>query len=68
MSGHRVSCSDVRAVAFSQDQGQRPAVLAADTGSYSDLVFGLSSLLDIEYRPRARRHARPADLADRPRR
>ncbi len=38
-------------VAFSQEQGQRPDVLVADTGSYSDLVFGLSSLLDIEYRP-----------------
>jgi TnpA family transposase len=45
-------------VAFSQDQGQRPEVLVADTGSYSDLVFGLASLLGIEYRPE------PADLPD----
>jgi TnpA family transposase len=45
-------------VAFSQDQGQRPDVLVADTGSYSDLVFGLSTLLGIEYRPE------PADLPD----
>jgi TnpA family transposase len=28
-------------LAFSQDQGQRPEVIVADTGSYSDLVFGL---------------------------
>jgi TnpA family transposase len=46
-------------VAFSQDQGQRPGVLVADTGSYSDLVFGLASLLGIEYRPEL------ADMPDR---
>jgi len=45
-------------VIFSQDQEQRPEVLIADTGSYSDLVFGLSSLLDVEYRPEL------ADLPD----
>jgi hypothetical protein len=38
-------------LAFSQDQGQRPEVIVADTGSYSDLVFGLCRLLTIEYRP-----------------
>jgi TnpA family transposase len=38
-------------LAFSQDQGQRPEVIVADTGSYSDLVFGLCPLLTIEYRP-----------------
>src|SRR5450755_1966939 len=38
-------------VIFSQDGGQRPDIIVADTGTYSDLVFGLSSLLDIEYRP-----------------
>ncbi len=38
-------------VAFSQDQGQRPEIIVADTGSYSDLVFGLSHLLGREYRP-----------------
>ncbi|MDX6324801.1 MAG: hypothetical protein QOK15_1155 [Nocardioidaceae bacterium] len=38
-------------LAFSQDQGQRPEVIVADTGSYSDLVFGLCRLLNIEYRP-----------------
>jgi TnpA family transposase len=45
-------------VIFCQDHGQRPDVLVADSGSYSDLVFGLSSLLDIEYRPEL------ADLPD----
>ena len=45
-------------VIFGQDHGQRPDVLVADSGSYSDLVFGLSSLLDIEYRPEL------ADLPD----
>jgi TnpA family transposase len=38
-------------VIFSQDGGQRPDIIVADTGSYSDLVFGLAQLLDIEYRP-----------------
>ncbi|MCA1697398.1 MAG: Tn3 family transposase [Actinobacteria bacterium] len=45
-------------VVFSQDQGQRPEILVADSGSYSDLVFGLATLLGIEYRPE------PADLPD----
>ena len=45
-------------VAFGQDHGQRPDVLIADTGSYSDLVFGLATLLGIEYRPEL------ADLPD----
>ena len=38
-------------VAFSQGQGQRPDIIVADTGSYSDLVFGLCHLLGREYRP-----------------
>jgi TnpA family transposase len=38
-------------VAFSQDQGQRPDIIVADTGSFSDLVFGLCHLLGREYRP-----------------
>jgi TnpA family transposase len=38
-------------VAFSQDHGQRPDIIVADTGSYSDLVFGLCQLLGREYRP-----------------
>jgi hypothetical protein len=38
-------------VIFSQDGGQRPDIIVADTGAYSDLVFGLAQLLGIEYRP-----------------
>ena len=36
---------------YSQDNGQRPDIIVSDTGSYSDLVFGLVSLLGGEYRP-----------------
>jgi hypothetical protein len=30
---------------------QRPDIIDTDTGTYSDLVFGLSQLLGVEYRP-----------------
>ena len=36
---------------YSQDGGQRPDIIVSETGSYSDLVFGLVSLLGGEYRP-----------------
>ncbi len=52
-------------VAFSQDQGQRPDILIADTGTYSDLIFGLSAARR-RVPPGARGHARPTRLADRP--
>jgi TnpA family transposase len=38
-------------VLFNQDGGQRPGVIVADTGSYSDVVFGLLHLLGLQYRP-----------------
>ena len=38
-------------VLFCQDGGQRPDIVITDTGSYSDLVFGLVSLLGVQYRP-----------------
>jgi TnpA family transposase len=38
-------------VLCNQDGGQRPDIVVSDTGSYSDLVFGLVSLLGIQYRP-----------------
>jgi TnpA family transposase len=44
---------------YSQDGGQRPEVIVTDTGSYSDQVWGLLALLDIDYRPQL------ADLPDR---
>lgn len=43
---------------YAQDGGTRPEVLVTDTGSYSDLVFGLVSLLGFDYRPQL------ADLPD----
>ena len=38
-------------VLFNQDGGQRPDIVVSDTGSHSDLVFGLVSLLGVQYRP-----------------
>jgi TnpA family transposase len=38
-------------VLFNQDGGQRPDIVITDTGSYSDLVFGLITLLGVQYRP-----------------
>ena len=36
---------------FSHDGGQRPDIIVTDDSSYSDLVFGLVSLLGGDYRP-----------------
>ena len=38
-------------VIFGLDGGDLPEVAVSDTGSYSDLVFGLLELLGISYRP-----------------
>ncbi|MFC6580916.1 Tn3 family transposase [Planomonospora parontospora] len=38
-------------VVFGLDGGNLPEILVSDTGSYSDLVFGLPELLGISYRP-----------------
>ncbi len=43
---------------YSQDGGKRPKVIISDTGSYSDIVFGLLRLLGFDYRPQL------ADLPD----
>jgi hypothetical protein len=48
-------------VIFSQDGGQRPDIIVADTGTYSDLVFGLAQLLGIEYRPELADGSAPAE-------
>jgi TnpA family transposase len=45
-------------VIYSQDGGRRPEVIITDTGSYSDIVFGLIHLLGMSYRPQL------ADLPD----
>ncbi len=36
---------------YRHDGSLRPEVLFPDTGSYSDMVFGLLKLLDVDYRP-----------------
>jgi hypothetical protein len=36
---------------FSPGAGNLPEVLVTDTGSYSDLIFGIASLLGVDYRP-----------------
>ncbi|MFI9638033.1 transposase [Nocardia sp. NPDC051929] len=43
---------------YRRDGGLRPQVLISDTGSYSDMVFGLLKLLGVAYRPEL------ADLPD----
>lgn len=43
---------------YSQDGGHRPEVIITDTGSYSDIIFGLLQLLGFDYRPQL------ADLPD----
>lgn len=43
---------------YRRDGGVRPEVLISDTGSYSDMVFGLLRLLGVAYRPEL------ADLPD----
>ncbi|GAA3618351.1 hypothetical protein GCM10022419_124880 [Nonomuraea rosea] len=46
-------------VSFGLDGRELPEIVESDTGSYSDLTFGLLELLDISYRPAL------ADLPDR---
>jgi TnpA family transposase len=36
---------------YRQDGGRRPEVIITDTGSYSDIVFGLLRLLGFDHRP-----------------
>jgi TnpA family transposase len=36
---------------YRRDGGARPEVFISDTGSYSDMVFGLLKLLGVDYRP-----------------
>jgi TnpA family transposase len=43
---------------YSQDAGARPEVIVSAAGSYSDIVFGLITLLGFDYRPQL------ADLPD----
>ena len=43
---------------YRRDGGRQPQVLISDTGSYTDMVFGLLKLLGVSYRPEL------ADLPD----
>lgn len=45
-------------VLYARDGGQRPHIVITDSGSYTDLVFGLVHLLGMSYRPQL------ADLPD----
>jgi TnpA family transposase len=36
---------------YRQDGGRRPEVIVSDTGSYSDIAFGLLQLLGFAYHP-----------------
>ncbi|MER5625089.1 Tn3 family transposase [Streptosporangium sp. NPDC002544] len=56
-TGHKIvagtdrDCLHAIDLFFSSGTANLPEVLVTDTGSYSDLAFGLASLLGVEYRP-----------------
>ncbi|MGH3722370.1 MAG: Tn3 family transposase [Pseudonocardiaceae bacterium] len=51
VSGTDRDCLHALDVVFASGQARRADVIVTDTGSYSDLVFGLTHLTDREYRP-----------------
>ncbi|MGH3550298.1 MAG: Tn3 family transposase [Pseudonocardiaceae bacterium] len=51
VSGTDRDCLHALDVVFGSGEGRRADVIVTDTGSYSDLVFGLAHLTDREYRP-----------------
>ncbi len=51
VSGTDRDCLHALDVIFGSGEGRRADVIVTDTGSYSDLVFGLTHLLGKEYRP-----------------
>ena len=51
VSGTDRDCLHALDVVFASGEGRRADVIVTDTGSYSDLVFGLAHLTDKEYRP-----------------
>ncbi|MEU4325300.1 Tn3 family transposase [Nonomuraea dietziae] len=51
VSGTDRDCLHALDVISGPGEGRRADVIVTDTGSYSDLVFGLAHLLDKEYRP-----------------
>lgn len=53
-------------VVLRQQGGVVPEAIITDTGSYSDIVFGMLHLLGRQYRPQFGQPARPAVVAHRP--
>ena len=51
VSGTDRDCLHALDVVFASGESRRADVIVTDTGSYSDLVFGLAHLTDREYRP-----------------
>jgi TnpA family transposase len=51
VSGTDRDCLHALDVVFASGEGRRADVIVTDTGSYSDLVFGLAHFLGKEYRP-----------------
>lgn len=56
-TGHKIvagtdrDCLHAIDLFFSPGAANLPEVLVTDTGSYSDLIFGIASLLGVDYRP-----------------
>jgi TnpA family transposase len=51
VSGTERDCLHALDVVFASGEGRRADVIVTDTGSYSDLVFGLTHLTDKAYQP-----------------
>lgn len=51
VSGTERDCLHALDVVFASGEGRHADVIITDTGSYSDLAFGLAHLTDKEYRP-----------------
>lgn len=74
-TGHKIvagtdrDCLNAIDLFFSPGAANLPEVLVTDTGSYSDLIFGIASLLGVDYRPALadlpdQKGWRPGDGAD----
>ena len=74
-TGHKIvagtdrDCLHAIDLFFSPGVANLPEVLVTDTGSYSDLIFGIASLLGVDYRPALadlpdQKGWRPGDGAD----
>src|SRR5712692_5670915 len=72
-TGHKIvagtdrDCLHAIDLFFSPGAANLPEVFVTDTGSYSDLIFGIASLLGVDYRP-ALADPRPERMAARRRR